>query len=152
LSANKDFLDLAIKNGILTANEMGDVFRLGKKVKGSIGQYGYKEFIAFNGSPKVLKFHWVVWTVFKGRVPDGMVLDHINNIRTDNRLVNLQLLTRAENSAKAVYTSGRKRIKDYFVDIEKLRLGGKTMDECAEILGIYKTSIKNYYKRNNIEW
>ena len=40
----------------------------------------------------------LVWEVFNGPIPDGMQVNHINEIKTDNRLENLNLLTNQENS------------------------------------------------------
>ena len=42
----------------------------------------------------------VVYAWFNGEVPEGYVVDHINNIRTDNRLSNLQLLSPKDNINK----------------------------------------------------
>ena len=36
------------------------------------------------------------------KVPNGFVVDHINSIKTDNRFENLQVLTKAENTIKAL--------------------------------------------------
>jgi hypothetical protein len=33
-----------------------------------------------------------------GEIPEGMVIDHINTIRTDNRLENLRCVTHLENN------------------------------------------------------
>ena len=44
--------------------------------------------------------HRLVWMKFRGEIPDGLEIDHINNIRCDNRLINLQLLTPSKNCAK----------------------------------------------------
>lgn len=44
--------------------------------------------------------HRLVAAAFLGPCPEGKEVDHINNIRTDNRLENLQYLTRSENSRK----------------------------------------------------
>lgn len=41
--------------------------------------------------------HVLVWTSFKGDVPEGYDVDHINKIRSDNRLCNLRLLSVLEN-------------------------------------------------------
>lgn len=38
---------------------------------------------------------------FNGLIPKGIEIDHINDIRDDNRLRNLQLETPSENSKKA---------------------------------------------------
>lgn len=45
--------------------------------------------------------HRLVYETFVGKIPEGLQIDHINNVRTDNRLENLQLLSRLENVRKA---------------------------------------------------
>lgn len=42
----------------------------------------------------------LVFQSFCGKIPKGLQIDHINNDPTDNRLQNLQLLTRSENCKK----------------------------------------------------
>ena len=37
---------------------------------------------------------------FFGQITDKRIVDHINNIKTDNRLDNLQLITQSENTIK----------------------------------------------------
>lgn len=43
------------------------------------------------------KVHRVLWETMIGEVPPGCQLDHINTIRTDNRLENLRVVTPKEN-------------------------------------------------------
>lgn len=45
--------------------------------------------------------HRFIYECYYRLLPDGMVVDHINDIRDDNRLSNLQLMTRGENCKKA---------------------------------------------------
>ena len=45
--------------------------------------------------------HRFAYECFNGLIPDGKVIDHINNIKDDNRLCNLQLLTPQENCKKS---------------------------------------------------
>ena len=64
---------------------------------------GYKHFKnKVNGKNKQFSIHRVVWEAFNGLIPDGLVVDHINHKRDDNRLCNLQLLTPRENSSKSL--------------------------------------------------
>lgn len=44
--------------------------------------------------------HRLVWAWHYGEVPRYRVIDHINNIRTDNRIENLQPLTFKQNVRK----------------------------------------------------
>ncbi len=46
------------------------------------------------------KAHRFVYEVFKGSIPNSLVIDHINKIKTDNRLENLDLVTQQENSRR----------------------------------------------------
>lgn len=41
--------------------------------------------------------HRIVWETFNGQIPDGLEIDHLNTIRTDNRLENLRVCTKSEN-------------------------------------------------------
>ena len=41
--------------------------------------------------------HRIVYETFVGEIPKGFEIDHINTIRTDNRLENLRIVTRSEN-------------------------------------------------------
>lgn len=43
------------------------------------------------------KVHRVLWETMVGEVPEGYELDHINAVRTDNRLENLRCVTHKEN-------------------------------------------------------
>lgn len=66
-----------------------------KGCKNLINTYCYKTV--------VIGLHRAMWAWFNGSVPNGFVVDHIDNKHTtlyDNRLENLQLLTPAENLAK----------------------------------------------------
>lgn len=44
--------------------------------------------------------HRLVWKAFNGEIPDGFEIDHINCIKSDCRLVNLQLMSRQDNMIK----------------------------------------------------
>ena len=46
--------------------------------------------------------HRLVWRHFNGPLPDQMTINHKNGIKSDNRLVNLELATRSENARHAV--------------------------------------------------
>ncbi|MCD8098041.1 MAG: DNA (cytosine-5-)-methyltransferase [Lachnospiraceae bacterium] len=71
------------------------------KLKGSIVN-GYRVYsIHAEGVKKQIRANRLVWMSAHGRIPEGYVVDHINNIKLDNRLCNLQLLTAEDNSHKA---------------------------------------------------
>lgn len=41
--------------------------------------------------------HRVIWEMYNGPIPSGMMIDHINGIPGDDRIENLQLVTASEN-------------------------------------------------------
>ena len=72
-----------------------------KKSIGNLNKHGYYRFtVRDNGKSKNFKSHRFLYECFHGQITDKRVVDHINNIKTDNRLDNLQLITQSENLKK----------------------------------------------------
>lgn len=46
--------------------------------------------------------HRIIWEMFNGEITEGMLIDHINGIKDDNRIENLRLATREQNNANRV--------------------------------------------------
>lgn len=80
--------------------ETGDLYdiKTGKK-KACVVKRGY---YYIHVGDKQLRAHRIAWMIAKGDIPSGMVIDHINGIRTDNRLVNLRLIDTKSNSQNMV--------------------------------------------------
>lgn len=72
-----------------------------RELNGTILNGYYVVTIRNGGTTKQCRVHRIVWIAAHGIIPDGFVVDHINNVKTDNRLCNLQLLTPEDNSHKA---------------------------------------------------
>ena len=66
--------------------------------KPSIDKYGYY-FVNLNknGKKKKCLIHRLVFEAFNGSISEGLQVNHINEIKTDNRLSNLNLMTAKEN-------------------------------------------------------
>lgn len=61
---------------------------------------GYKSIGLYNEKEKKQKYflvHRIIYETFKGEIPLGYQIDHINGLRDDNNLNNLRLLTAKEN-------------------------------------------------------
>lgn len=67
--------------------------------------------------------HRIVYETFVGPIPQGYHIDHINNIRNDNRLENLQALTALENERKA--HKGRKFTEEHKRKLSEAQKGMK---------------------------
>lgn len=50
--------------------------------------------------------HRLVWEHVHGPIPEGMVINHINGVKTDNRIENLECVTEGENHDHATYVLG----------------------------------------------
>ena len=62
---------------------------------------GYIEVNPYSqGKRYYILLHRLVWSSFMGDIKPSVVIDHRNNVKEDNRLSNLQLLTRKENTEK----------------------------------------------------
>ena len=58
----------------------------------------YQVGLCKNSKVRFYFVHRLVWLVFNGQIPENMQVNHINEIKTDNRPVNLNLMTPKENT------------------------------------------------------
>ena len=80
-----------------------------KMLKFSISTNGYYQVILCkNSDRKIFKIHSLVAICFLNHIPNGthnVVVDHINEIKTDNRVENLRLIGHRENVSRSIKDS-----------------------------------------------
>lgn len=54
-----------------------------------------------NNVKKKLLVHRIIYQTFNGEIPEGLVIDHLNGIKTDNRIDNLEACSHQENTRRA---------------------------------------------------
>lgn len=101
--------DIPNYEGIYQASNLGRIKSLeridvrGHRVKEKIlkpsrDRYGYYQVVLCKNSKlKAYRVHRLVWSAFNGQIPENMQVNHINEIKSDNRLENLNLMTCKEN-------------------------------------------------------
>ena len=77
----------------------------GKKA-GCIDYKGYWNIKLFK---KKYKAHRIIWIMHNGNIPEELTIDHIDNNKLNNKIENLQLLTRVANVKK--FWNNHTRIK-----------------------------------------
>jgi len=96
-----------------TVGRTGYLFKCGyfKKVS-SINKNTDRMTVEFNAYPqvevngKLYYLHILMWLTFVGPIPDGMEINHIDHVKQNAALKNLELVTRSDNMRKA-YEAGR---------------------------------------------
>jgi hypothetical protein len=92
-------------------NNKGDVLSLtyGKIRVARNDVYGYPRVALYKDSkPRNFTVHRLVALAFIGECPDGQQVNHINGIRTDNRLENLEYVTPRQNTLHSYGVLGKK--------------------------------------------
>ena len=74
-------------------------------LKGSLTCGYYKVRLSKHGHVSDMMINHLVYCTFNNldKIPNGYVIDHINGIKTDDRLENLRLITLSENVKAALY-------------------------------------------------
>ena len=86
-----------------------------REVRPKVNKSGYLYIGIYSGKGADKKRNWLrihrlVYQEFFGPIEKGYEIDHINNIKTDNRLDNLQMLTKLDNVRKWFFKD--KQIRD----------------------------------------
>lgn len=132
-------------------------------LKPQLGRHGYYHVnLSINGKIRTKKIHQLVAIAFHSHTPNGMksVVNHKNFIRTDNRAVNLEIVTSRENSnlkhlkSSSQFTgvSWYKRSKKWVAMITnegKNKNLGYFTDE-KEAHNAYQNALKQINESNNI--
>ena len=107
-----------------------------------------------NGKIKGYGVHVLVVMAFLGHSPNGqkIVPNHINGIKTDNRLDNLELITQRENVGK--YYIGQKTSSIYTgVSLDRTRkkwVSEITINRKKRYLGRFKTEYEAHYAYQSV--
>ncbi len=148
--------DVPNYEGMYQVSNIGRVksikFKKHKILKHSIVGNGYYQCSLWNNSiNKRFYVHTLVSIAFLGHKPNGrkLVVDHINNVKTDNRVENLQIITQRENLSKdrhnktSKYTgvSWHKASNKW---LSKIRIKGK-----YQILGYFNNEYKAHLSYQN---
>ena len=107
---NEEWRDIPEFEGLYQISNLGRIKSLeridalGRRVKEKIlkpliNQYGYYQVELYKNSiGKMYSVHRLVYEAFNGQIPEGLQVNHINEVKTDNRLSNLNLMTPKENT------------------------------------------------------
>ena len=104
--SNEIWKDIKGFEGLYQASNLGRIkslkrpYGLKEKIlKPQINDSGYYRVELWKQSiRKYYRVHRLVWEAFNGSIPEGLQVNHINEIKTDNRLENLNLMTCKENN------------------------------------------------------
>ena len=139
--------------GIYFINEMGEAASRfpGKKIhplKPKKDRAGYHSVTILEGGKKCSKFiHRLVAEAFLSNPSNKPEVNHLNGIKTDNRLENLEWVTHSENMQHAHNTGLCKQFtKPVFDDLRELNY--KSVKEAAQAYGIKEGTCRNYLNGN----
>jgi len=88
------------------ADTEGNVYnKHSQLMKQQINNKGYLTFKMYLGDGIVrgVKSSRFIYEYFNGKIPEGFQIDHINGIKTDNRICNLQVVLPVKNVRKRPY-------------------------------------------------
>lgn len=66
-------------------------------VRVNVGSDHGKGYLHLKVNGVLKKAHRVIWEHVNGVIPTGYEVDHVNGVRSDNRIVNLRLVTHKQN-------------------------------------------------------
>lgn len=85
-----------------------DGYLISKATGNKIGRPNEEGYIRIRGSNgKEYRAHRIIWSLFNGEIPEGMLIDHIDGNKQNNKIENLRLANRVQNNANSKSSSKR---------------------------------------------
>ena len=73
-------------------------------------------------------------------IPNNMVIDHKNNIRNDNKIDNLELMTQSDNCIKSCKNRDYSYVKNNHVNVHKVKVINVATNETNIFQSVYQAS------------
>ena len=127
------------------ATKCGEIIGVYKSERGYMRQHtrktGYKCVTVRNAGVANTRYvHRLVWIAFNGSIPEGKFINHIDGIKSNNSLDNLELVTPKENTAHAIKMGLIKPMdkKGYAAMNRSIQL---TADQDEEVKRLYEAGL-----------
>jgi HNH endonuclease len=91
---------IVIHNGHPVDTVTGKIY--GCEIATHVDPSGYRQVYVKKG--KTIQAHRFLWEAIHGPIPPGLLINHLNGVKTDNRIENLELATPRENILHAYRT------------------------------------------------
>lgn len=156
-----------IARGLLLACSDGSVWRMRSVSKAGavvdlkpprradrMGTGGYRRVMVTENYRQVsVTAHRLVWTIHNGRIPDGMLVNHIDGDRGNNDPLNLELVTPAGNTTHAHrignYARRKRRTSAELESrIRSLRAGGASFRKIESLTGVSHSWCRQFLKKH----
>lgn len=131
--------------GIYTIHSNGQVYsnKNNKFLKPCIDNRGYLRITLFlDGKPKTYKLHRLIAQLFIPQLEGKTQVNHINGVKQDNRVENLEWCTGSENTIHAVKNGlmQSNHLKKFVLDIEN-GVFYESATELAKLLGMNRITL-----------
>ena len=155
---NEEILHQLVVSGEWRIDDQGHIWKNLKRIEHQTGEYlQVRKMI--HGIRLTTGAHRLVYYHFKGKIPPGMTINHLNGIKTDNRPENLEIATYSENLKHAFLLgladeTGQKnphaKLSDQQVDQIRTRYfqGGITQMDLAKEYGVAYQTISKIVRGN----
>lgn len=137
---NEEWRDIIFEGRSVKISNMGRFeFENGRKTNGTLNYSGYRS-VGVNYKRKSL--HRLVIEGFYGEIPDGLVVNHIDGNKSNNKLENLEVVTPSENSYHTYMTGTDcgKKVKQLTPDGKVVHIYA-SIKEASRITGMSSSNI-----------